>query len=187
MTVVSVRRAVLEDAAAIAAVHAAARIAGYRDFVSEELLRSAFSADTAAIWKERWKERLGAKVPPVVLVAVRGDQLAGYCMLLLPSDDEDSRGVVAELTRMSVIPEAWGSGVGTVLMNETLDLVRRAGWEAMSLWVLNRNLRAQAFYSRFGFEPDGAEMIDAWCGQTEVRMRLPLADAKAARASQPAA
>jgi ribosomal protein S18 acetylase RimI-like enzyme len=173
---ISVRRAVFADAAAIAAVHAAARIVGYRDFVSEELLQRTFSADLAAIWEER----LGADEPPVVLVAVRAGALVGYCMLLLPSDDEDSRGVVAELTRMSVMPEAWGSGVGTALMDETVDLLRREGWEAMSLWVLKGNSRALAFYSGFGFEPDGAEMTDPWSGQTEVRLRLLLADAGAA-------
>jgi ribosomal protein S18 acetylase RimI-like enzyme len=167
---ISVRRAVFDDAAAIAAVHAAARIVGYRDFVSEELLDSTFSADLAAIWEQR----LGMDEPPVVLVAVRAEQLIGYCMLSLPSNDEDSCGMVAELTRMSVIPEAWASGVGSALMNETLDLLRRGGWKEVSLWVLERNRRARAFYTRFGFEVDGAETIDPWSGQAQVRMRLPL-------------
>lgn len=176
---VSVRRAVFDDAAAIAAVHAAARMVGYRDFVSEELLRRTFSADLAAIWADR----LGADQPPVVLVAVHSGQLVGYCMVVMPSDDADSRGVVAELTRMSVSPEAWGSGVGTALMNETVDLLQREGWEAMSLWVLEHNRRARAFYSGFGFELDGAETIDPWSAQPQVRMCLPLADARAARAT----
>ncbi len=111
-----------------------------------------------------------------MLVATCGGRLVGYCMVLLPSDDEDSGGVVAELTRMSVRPEVWGSGVGTALMNETVDLLRRDCWRAMSLWILERNARARAFYSGFGCELDGAQMIDPWSGQTQVRMRLTLAD-----------
>lgn len=93
-----------DDAADIAAIHAAARLVGYRDFVSDELLSRTFKADFVGLWKER----LGADEPPVVLVATRGGRLVGYCMVLLPSEDEDSGGEVAELTRMSVRPEAWG-------------------------------------------------------------------------------
>lgn len=171
---VSVRRAVFDDAEAIAALHGAARMAAYRDFVSEELLHRTFGADLAAIWEER----LGADEPPVVLVAERDGQLVGYCMLVMPSDDEDSAGVVAELMRMSVSPEDWDSGVGTALTNEAVDLLRREGWEAVSLWVLERNSRACAFYSALGFELDGAESIDPWSGQTQVRMRLPLTGAR---------
>lgn len=171
----SVRRAVFDDAADIAAIHAAARLVGYRDFVSDELLRSTFRGDFVGLWEER----LGADEPPVVYVATHDGRLVGYCMVLMPSDDEDSGGVVAELTRMSVNPEAWGAGVGTALLNETLELLRREGWEAVSLWVLERNGRAREFYAGAGFELDGAEMIDPWSGQTEVRMRLALTNAGA--------
>jgi ribosomal protein S18 acetylase RimI-like enzyme len=165
-----VRRAVVEDAPQIAALHAAARLAAYGDFISPELLSATFSGD----FTELWAQRLGADEPPVVLVAVRGGELVGYCMLLLPSDDDDSDGVVPEITRMSVSPHAWRSGIGSALLDEAISALRRDGWDGISLWVLERNVHAQAFYTAFGFRVDGGEMIDEWSGQPQVRMRLDL-------------
>ena len=173
--VISVRRAVFDDAAGIASVHAEARLVGYRGFVSDELLESTFSRDLTALWVER----LGVEEPPVVLVATREEELAGYCMLVLPSEDTDTAGRVAELTRMSVTPDAWRSGVGTALVNEAIRSLQCDGWTALSVWVLERNLGAIEFYSSLGFKADGAQTTDPWTGQTEVRMRLPLTSAHA--------
>jgi ribosomal protein S18 acetylase RimI-like enzyme len=169
---VVVRRAVVDDAAGIAAAHAAARLVAYRDFLGHELLSGTFSADKTAIWRAR----LAAEQPPVVFVAIRDAQVLGYCMVLTPSEDEDSGGVVAELTRMSVIPDAWRSGVGTALVSESLGFLRQSGWATASLWVLEQNARARSFYAGIGFELDGAETVDPWSGQLQVRMRLELTD-----------
>jgi ribosomal protein S18 acetylase RimI-like enzyme len=170
---ISVRRAVFDDAAQIAVVHADARLVGYRGFISDELLDTTFSRDLTAVWVER----LGAEEPPVVFVATSGEELVGYCMLVLPSEDTDNAGGVAELTRMSVSPGSWRSGVGTALMNEVIRSLQRDGWPLISLWVLEQNRGAIAFYSSFGFKADGARMTDPWSGQTEVRMQLSLSSA----------
>jgi ribosomal protein S18 acetylase RimI-like enzyme len=167
---ISVRRAVLDDAAGIAAVHADARLVGYRGFIGDELLDTTFDRDLTAVWVKR----LGAEQPPVVLVATSGEALVGYCMLMLPSEDTDNAEGAAELTRMSVSPGSWRSGVGTALMNEVIASLQRDRWPAMSLWVLEQNRGAIAFYSSFGFKTDGARMTDPWSGQTEVRMRASL-------------
>ena len=80
---------------------------------------------------------------------------------------------------MSVIPRAWRSGIGASLLDEVISAAKRDGWAAMSLWVLERNAQALAFYTAFGFRADGGKMTDEWSGQPQVRMRLDINDAVA--------
>ena len=58
----------------------------------------------------------------------------------------------------------WGSGLGQTLW----DAVRPDG--PCSLWVLEANARAQGFYRRNGFAPDGARELYAGLDGWEIRM-----------------
>jgi GNAT superfamily N-acetyltransferase len=72
---------------------------------------------------------------------------------------------------LNVRPEAWRSGVGTALMGRALATFRSDGRRTASLWVLERNHGARAFYERLGFETDGAADIFGESGAPVVRMR----------------
>jgi GNAT superfamily N-acetyltransferase len=62
-----------------------------------------------------------------------------------------------------LLSAAQGSGVAQVLLDEVL------GDDPASLWVLEENSRARAFYVKNGFSPDGAKMPSD-LGGTEIRM-----------------
>lgn len=88
--------------------------------------------------------------------------------------DELSRHVIAEaqgaaigtgrllpdghIGRMAVLPGWRGCGVGSALLRALLDMARAAGHERA---MLNAQVRAVAFYRRFGFEPAGEEFLEA--------------------------
>jgi ribosomal protein S18 acetylase RimI-like enzyme len=63
--------------------------------------------------------------------------------------DHENRGY--KLHKLYVLPEAHGTGVGKLLINEVVDQVRAAGGKSLSLNV-NRNNKAKAFYEKAGFE-----------------------------------
>jgi GNAT superfamily N-acetyltransferase len=63
-----------------------------------------------------------------------------------------------------VLPSAQGTGLADLMME------RLVGTEPASLWVLDGNVRAEAFYRRHGFARDGAEKQHPPTGTTEVRM-----------------
>jgi GNAT superfamily N-acetyltransferase len=73
-----------------------------------------------------------------------------------------------------VHPDAWRTGIGRALMDVALGDLRAAGWRWVTLWVLAENQQARAFYARFGFPPDGAEMTDERSGEKEIRLRGPV-------------
>ncbi|MGW5051131.1 GNAT family N-acetyltransferase [Actinokineospora sp. NPDC004072] len=61
-------------------------------------------------------------------------------------------------------------------MDAALDCLRLAGCTLATLWVLERNERAMAFYASRGFTPDGATRPDVIGGVRvrDLRYRLPL-------------
>jgi diamine N-acetyltransferase len=86
-------------------------------------------------------------------LAFRGDALVGYCMSgamgLEVARPEGERAL--ELHRLYVDTETKGAGVAQALMEDALAWARARGAEALYLSVWENNLRAQAFYRRYGF------------------------------------
>ena len=64
----------------------------------------------------------------------------------------------AEISALYIDPSRWRSGVGRALLAEALARLRAAEWSEVTLWVLAGNAPARAFYERFGFAADGAEV-----------------------------
>jgi ribosomal protein S18 acetylase RimI-like enzyme len=67
-----------------------------------------------------------------------------------------------------LLAAAQGSGAGSALLDAVLDED-----EPAVLWVADPNPRAQAFYRRHGFRPDGIEKTES--GVRELRMQRPAA------------
>lgn len=88
-----------------------------------------------------------------------GGQLVGLSVSG-PCRDEDRPGET-ELYALYVLPEHWGSGAGQRLFEAALPFT--------SLWVLEANARARAFYERNGFEADASKEIVFGEPVTELR------------------
>jgi GNAT superfamily N-acetyltransferase len=74
-----------------------------------------------------------------------------------PCRDEGAEpGLAAEIYAIYFVKEAWGLGLGQTLMERILACYRELGFEAATLWVLERNTRARRFYEAGGWEPCGA-------------------------------
>lgn len=159
-----VRTAAVRDAAGIAAVHVRAWQAGYRGLLPDELL-DALSVQER---EQQWRERLsGASREWVTtLVAVEHERISGFCSLAAPSRDVDAAPRTAELAALYVAPDRWGEGLGELLLQAALERLAGGGarWDVLTLWVLEGNARALAFYDRFGLAPDGARREDTLTG-----------------------
>ena len=97
-----------------------------------------------------------------VLVAEVEDRLVGFLMVGPGRDPgmSDDR----ELMSLYVHPDLHGAGVAQELTAHGLP-----GGESY-LWVLDGNLRAQAFYRKLGYRLDGATKPHPATGTIEVRM-----------------
>jgi GNAT superfamily N-acetyltransferase len=93
------------------------------------------------------------------------DRVVGFSSAAL-SRDEDAPTPL-ELQMIYTRQQWWGSG----LANRLLDVA--VGKEAASLWVLEGNHRARAFYRRHGFAEDGVRVDEPFFGVPEIRMVRP--------------
>lgn len=79
----------------------------------------------------------------------------------------------SELRSLYVVPDAWGTGAATALMDAALDAIRADDHTEASLWVVDVNPRARRFYEREGWEPTG-ETKASELGPPELQYRLQL-------------
>ena len=157
----TLRHAVPADAESCAAVHAACWREAYGPYVDPHRLAERL-ADTDR-WVAAWTKHL-VDGPPRVL-AEAGGEVVGFAVTG-PSRDEDG-ATPYELYAIYVRAPWWGTGLSQRLW----EAVRPDG--PCSLWVLEDNARAQGFYRRHGFEPDGARQLYAGLDAWEIRMVRP--------------
>lgn len=166
----SIREALPEDAAAVAAVHVLSWRAAYRDLLPAPYLASLDVEERTAVWRTR----LAAADRPTVLVATdaEGRVLAFSCFRAWRGEALDA-GPTAELAALYALPEAWGTGLGRALLAASTEALREAGFRTAALWVLAGNTRGRRFYEAAGWRPDGGTAREETGGRVldELRYR----------------
>jgi GNAT superfamily N-acetyltransferase len=160
---VEVRRARLDDAAAIAAVHVGAWQSAYVHIFGKERLAELDAERRTGGWERVLAERHEEEV----FVAERDGSLVAFASVG-PSRDGEASG---ELYAIYALPEAWGTGAGPELMREALTALRARGFATATLWVLEDNPRARRFYEREGWALDTARREGEHLGVTTVELR----------------
>jgi GNAT superfamily N-acetyltransferase len=144
------REPLLEDAADLGRVHQQCWVETYDELVPPEFWEHSTEARRIGMW-----ERMLRRSEPgrrLILAEADGD-LAGFALAGTALVREHPGFPPAESleVRMLYLKRSHhGSGIGQQLF----DAVLFPG-EAAQLWVAERNPRAQAFYRRNGFVPDG--------------------------------
>lgn len=65
-----------------------------------------------------------------------------------------------EVISLYVLPEYFGKGAGTLLMNCAIKNLKLAAYSKVYIWVLDKNIRAQKFYRKYGFYETEDKYID---------------------------
>jgi GNAT superfamily N-acetyltransferase len=159
----AVRRAAAADVPAVLDMKLAAWREAYGDLRPESFFRA--ERDRREQLIDWWHRGLAAGAE-FWLAEDSAGRVVG-CAGATPGLDEDSdAGVGVELQILYVLAEAYGTGLGLRLMRAAI------GDLPALVWVLRENPRAQAFYRKHGFAPDGTtEALDGpWEGLTEIRM-----------------
>ena len=153
---ITTRRATAEDACLLAELGA-------------KTFSDAFAADntpedmaaylTGSFSREKQAAEL-ADPRSVFLIAEVENTLAGYAHLHAGQSPREVGGAhPIELVRLYSAQEWIGRGVGAALMAASLDAARNRGADIVWLGVWENNLRAQAFYRKWGFVEVGAHVF----------------------------
>lgn len=97
-------------------------------------------------------------------LTLKGDAIG--CGRLVPPKGKKK---IAQIGRLSVLPEWRDKRVGTALLEALLDYARSMNYPQV---FVDAQVQAQNFYRRFGFEAEGEQFMDA--GIPHIRMRLKL-------------
>jgi GNAT superfamily N-acetyltransferase len=116
-----------------------------------------------------WRDRLGTHAQ---FVAEMDGAVAGTAGGLREPDG------TAALISMWVAPHARGKGAGDALVKAVAAWARAEGFDALRLWVVHGNDRAEALYRRWSFAPTGrVKPVRSDPSRTEFEMELLLSEA----------
>lgn len=161
------------DARELAALHMQVWRDTYAGMLSQKYLDGMVLESRVAHWRKRigvasaresqadglvdgvvFRSRLARHLP--------SGRIAGFCMV--GGSRDDAAPIRQELGALNVLRDFHGSGVAQQLVDATL------GDRPAYLWVVRENLRAQAFYRKIGFAPDGGSKRDDDLECDEIRM-----------------
>ena len=140
----------------IAAIHRTGWQTGYRGMVPDQILDGVRLDDVVGDWHRRWAAppEDGHEVHVAESVGV-----VGFCSLRL---HHSAGGPIGEVQNVHVLPEHRSLGIGAQLLTRAESRLRGRGCAEAFLWVIRDNDRAQRFYERQGWAPDGAVKSEPW-------------------------
>lgn len=152
-----IRRAVPDDAGAIAGIQARGWSWGYRGQLPDAFLDALSAEDRSP----RWRELLANEGPrSATFVATGAGRPAGF-VSIGPSRDGRPGDEVGEVYAIYVEPDVAGTGVGRALLGHATAELGARGFRRATLWVLATNARARRFYEVAGWRADGAQKVEA--------------------------
>lgn len=165
-----IRAASAEDAADIAKVHVLAWRAAYRGVLPSDYLDSIDVRERTRVWQGLLHQQ---QPEGTTLVAESEAGVFGFARASRTRDDDQDATAVGEVHAIYLLPEAWGLGAGRRLLDAVLAGLNRKNFRDVTLWVLEENLRARAFYEAVGWTADGTAKRDVVGGVpvTELRYR----------------
>ena len=162
-SVVAVDRVVIRpsthaDAEAASRCHLTCWRETYRGMMADAALDRVTADLDARVARWHWQIDRG----DTQLIAAAGGDVVGLATTIPARDDDIDLAV--ELAAIYTRRAWWGTGLGNRL------IVAALGDGDAYLWVLEANHRAQAFYAKHAFRPDGTVKELADYQATEIRM-----------------
>ncbi|MFI1367412.1 GNAT family N-acetyltransferase [Streptomyces griseochromogenes] len=164
----SLRTANLDDLDQITDLHTQARTAYYQAGGHSETELT--SPEGRSSRREMWMRAVQDDTK-TVLCAVREGEMVGILAMGPPLDPDMDAASAAQLYQIHVRAGRWGQGIGSQLHAAFVRFLRDASLTAGVLEAWERNSRAQAFYARHGWMPDGHHRPGP-CDANYVRLRL---------------
>ncbi len=161
------RIARLTDAPAVARVHVRSWDVAYRSIMPDDVI-----ARTTLAWRTGWwSAEIARREWPVFMLEERGE-IVGFCHVTASRDPDADPRTVGEVPSLHVLPHLRGQGHGRILLDRALAELRGRGYAECTLWVLEENRPARAFYEKLGWRFDGGRMLYSGTEVPEVRYRI---------------
>jgi GNAT superfamily N-acetyltransferase len=152
----TVRPAVPQDVAAVAAVHVRSWRWAYAGLLPDDLLAGLRAEDRVP----QWQRRVESDDPDrTLLLADLDGAVVGFVAVGAGREPVGGPGV-GELMAIYLVPEVAGTGTGRALHDAGTAWLVDRGFTLARLWVLTSNSRARGFYERMGWRHDGRTRVE---------------------------
>jgi GNAT superfamily N-acetyltransferase len=148
------RRAEPTDAMAVARVHVRSWQAAYRKLMPDDYLDQLRPEDRA----KRYDFANLDSHRPQTIVATESNEILGFATTA-PAQDSIMAGY-GELCALYVDPDYWGRGIGLALVSAARARLFDMEFRRAILWVLVGNVRADRFYQKDRWTPDGVRRTE---------------------------
>ena len=109
--------------------------------------------------REKLMEEVGAP-GNIFLLAYDGNEAVGYArMRETPNPVLLEGGPAIEIARIYAVQKSIGKGVGSALMQQCIETAKQKNAQVIWLGVWEKNYKAIAFYSKWGFEQFGEHVF----------------------------
>ena len=138
------------DEEALARIYCGSWRSGFAGMITDEVMNRYADYDRVrdrytAILKDMGSRR-------GYLISVDGKP---HCMAFWDVSREADMPGYAELVCIHSLPDNWGKGCGTMMMERVIADVKAAGYKKMMIWMFEENTRALRLYEKFGFRRNG--------------------------------
>ena len=168
----TIRLAETKDAAGIASVHVKVWQTAYRGMISDTYLQELSVADRETGWNKRLADK-----SIITLLAEEDGNTVGF-ITGGKSRDTDNPPSIAEVYSIYINENYWRRGIGSALVGQMVERMRRLGFKEVILWELSANAAARVFYEKLKMQAEDGKVRQIAIGgqaQTEVRYRLSIA------------
>ncbi len=156
MSSVIIRPAEPKDATPIGIVHVETWQHAYKGQIPDDYLNS-LSVEKRS---QRWKEHLEKPDPGKHMWVSEVDgKVVGWSTFGV-NRDIDVDKTTAELYGIYILPNFSGQGIGSMLMEKGLNILRAEGYKKASLWVLETNKKSRDWYEGKGWKVEGLTKVD---------------------------
>ncbi len=143
-----IRVANKKDAKGVAKVHIDTWRACYKGIIPDSYLDSFNYAERTKGWKKGLCDKSQFN-----FVAEEMQEIVGWITYGINRDKRPED--IFEIYGIYVLPEYWGSNVGSSLFTSAMNDLEMRSPEIITLWVLEKNIRAKKFYQQNGYKLDG--------------------------------
>lgn len=164
ISMIEVNYATSDDFQVLGNIHASSWKVAYRNIIPEEVLNNITAEKRGAYFRkaltEGWEQD--------AIIYEDGTPLVLICIGKARDIDLDNSH--GEIWGIYLLPEVWGKGIGSILIQWGIAELKNRGYEKISLWVLKDNVQAIKFYEKSGFTFDGTSK--------EINIGMPLIECR---------
>lgn len=155
-----IRPASAEDIPAIASLHLEGWKGAYGGIVDQAYLDQLTLDQRIKDWRG-WMEAGESDV----FIAEEGTEPVGFVVTGRTKTPPPGSSPIrpshsGEIYALYLHPDAWRRGIGTALLKQAARHLKDQKHGAICLWVLDKNMRAKAFYEKMGGQKIGNKMIE---------------------------